>query len=132
MFVFRLVTISWFEYFILAVIFVSGVQLTLERPLLDPDSEEQSILLIIDIVTTIIFCLECVLKVVAFGFIRNGTKSYLKNIWNLIDFIIIIFSIISLTPLSSTFKTFKMLRVVRCIRVIGRNEGLKVAIKALI
>lgn len=72
------------------------------------------------------------MKIIAFGLIFNGKHSYLRNVWNVVDFMIIIFSIISLTPLSNSFKTFKMLRVVRGIRLISRNEGLKVAVKALI
>jgi hypothetical protein len=49
---------------------------------------------------------------------------------NKLDFIIIVVSIFSLTPtLSDNFKSFKAFRV---LRLIGRNEGLKVAMRALI
>lgn len=72
------------------------------------------------------------MKIIAFGLIFNGKTSYMRNNWNVVDFIIIIFSIISLTPLSNDFKTFKMLRVIRAIRLVSKNEGLKLAVKALI
>lgn len=72
------------------------------------------------------------MKIIAFGLVFNGKTSYLKNYWNILDFIIIIFSILSLTPLSDNFKTFKMLRVVRALRLVNKNEGLKLAVKALI
>eukprot|EP00347_Sterkiella_histriomuscorum_P011811 403371009 len=131
-FIFKLVTNTKFDIFIIIVIIVSGVQLAMERPLNDPNSQYQQSLVILDILTTIIFCLECVLKIVAFGLLRNGPQSYMRNSWNLVDFSIIIFSIISLTPLSSSFKTFKMLRVVRGIKLVSKNEGLKLAVKALV
>ena len=98
--------------------------MALERPLNDPKGELIAILKYIDIATTVIFCLECIMKIIAFGLIFNGKHSYLRNVWNIVDFLIIIFSIISLTPLSDSFKTFKMLRVIRCLRLLNKNEGL--------
>ena len=67
-----------------------------------------------------------------FGLINNGKKSYLKNPWNVLDFIIIIFSILSLTPLPDSLKIVKMFRVIRVFRLLGKNEGLQLAVKALI
>jgi len=55
----------------------------------------------IDLSTTMIFALESILKIIAFGLIFNGPNSYLRNAWNINDFVIVIFSIISLTPLPS-------------------------------
>lgn len=36
-----------------------------------------------------LFTLEMVLKVIAFGFIANGKLSYMRNNWNVMDFIVV-------------------------------------------
>ena len=77
------------------------------------------------------FCIEALLKIFTFGFLLNGRPSYLRNPWNMLDFIIIILSILSLTPLNDSLKIIKVLRVVKPLRLISRNKGLKAAVKAL-
>ena len=68
-----------------------------------------------------------------YGFLFNGEYSYLRSgIWNPLDLLILIFSYICLTPLSATFKFIKTFRILRALRLISRNEGLKVAVRALI
>ncbi|CDW82905.1 voltage-gated ion channel superfamily [Stylonychia lemnae] len=131
-FCFRVVTNEKFDYFIIFFILVSGVQLAIENPLNDPKSKYIDILYWLDFATTIVFCAEAAMKIIAFGFYFNKERSYLRNTWNKLDFAIIIFSVISLTPLSSDFKIFKMFRVVRGLRLVSKNEGLQLAVKALI
>ena len=87
---------------------------------------------IVDIVITSIFGLEFLLKIVTFGFVLNGRASYLRNPWNMLDFIILAMSVISLTPLPNAFSMFKIFRTIRPVRLISRNEGLKVAVLSLI
>ena len=48
------------------------------------------------------------------------------------DCIIIILSVLALTPLSDNLKTIKIFRILRILRLIGRNEQLKVAVRALL
>ncbi len=36
-----------------------------------------------------IFLFECVVKVIAFGFIFAGRTSYIRNSWNVLDFLVI-------------------------------------------
>lgn len=50
----------------------------------------------------------------------------------MVDFIIVIFSMISLTPLSNKLEIIKIFRVIRVFRLIGKEEGLQLAIKALL
>ena len=65
----------------------------MENPLNNPEGEFQRGLELLDLSLTIIFVLEFLLKIMAFGFAFNGEKSYLRNYWNLTDFIIVIFSV---------------------------------------
>ena len=78
-----------------------------------------------------IFTLEAITKFIAYGFIFNGENSYFRNLWNILDFIILIFSYLCLTPLEDKFKVVKSLRILRSLRLISKNEGLRVAVRAL-
>ena len=79
---------------ILFFIFVSSVTLILSNPLNDPESTLTKVLNILDICITVVFFIEFLLKVIAYGFMMNGKDSYLRNIWNLLDFIIVISSVL--------------------------------------
>lgn len=85
---------------------------------------------------SVVFALEAFLKIVAMGFINNGEKSYLKNNWNKLDFIIVFFSSLSLLPTTaidlSAVKVFRLIRVLRPLRVLSRSENLRIAISALL
>ena len=113
------------------MIIVASITLAIENPLTDPDSQRSKILSIIDILTTVFFSIEVVIKVIANGLIFNGKKSYLLNKWNIIDFIVVTVSLFALTfpdSNASFLKTIRLIGLFRPIRVISRNEGLKVSI----
>ena len=99
--VFNLVNWKHFDAIIILVILVSGIQLALENPLNGPDSKLVNSLYYLDMVTTIIFCLEMLLKIISYGFLFNGSNSYLQNPSNLMDFVIVLFSV------SLTIKIFQ-------------------------
>ena len=52
----------------------------------------------LDLVMTVIFSLEVILKVIATGLVFNGKNSYLRDGWNLLDFMIVFSSLMSLSP----------------------------------
>jgi hypothetical protein len=126
-----MVTYSRFDYFVIVIIVISAIQLAMDSPLKDPESNLKKSLFWIDLGTTMVFIMEAIVKILAFGFLLNGKSSYLKNPWNTLDFTIIIFSVLALTPLSDNLKTFKIFRILRLLRLISRNEELKVAVRAL-
>ena len=124
-----------FDMFILLLIAISSILLALDNPLNSPSSFLISFLKISDIVLTSFFTLEAVLKIISVGFLFNGPNSYLKNGWNVIDFLVVLISIISMMITSAKlkiFKIFRLMRVLRPLRVISRNKGLKIGIQALI
>ena len=63
-------------------IVISTVTLAFEEPLEDPNSEKRIIIGLIDYVTTTIFTIEALLKIIALGFLFNGKRSYLRDSWN--------------------------------------------------
>jgi hypothetical protein len=75
-----------------------------------------------------IFLLECISKIIAFGFAFNGSASYIRNPWNLIDFVIILFSVVAISPIANRMQVFKMFRMLRVVRLISRAEGLRIGL----
>ena len=126
-----------FDNVILFLIVFSTFMLMLETPLNDPKSEQADNLYYIDIVVTALFTIELILKVIVFGFMFNGKDSYIRNAWNIMDFIIVAFSLVSLSMRDAgsnlgAIKTLRILRVLRPLRMISRNQGLKIAVNSLI
>ena len=113
---FSKVTNYWlFESFIIFLILVSTVTLAFEHPLEDPESDLMNILDKIDLVMTAIFCFEALMKIISLGFLFNGSKSYLLDSWNILDFTIVVFSVISQT-VDTNLGFIKVLRVARILR----------------
>lgn len=103
----------------------------MEGPLVDPDSTYKRVLDYIDIITTAMFTLESAFKIIASGFLFNGPWSYLRKMYNILDFVIVVLSLVSFSPASDSFSSIKMLRIFRAMRLISKNDGLKVALSAL-
>ncbi|CAH1402623.1 unnamed protein product [Nezara viridula] len=111
-----IVTWAPFEYIILLVIVVNCIGLGFGL-YLPEENETAQLLEKAEIYFLIIFILEMVLKVIAFGFALHP-GSYLRNPWNLIDFFVIVIGIVSLFPLGIELDVLRMLRVFRLLRLI--------------
>ena len=83
-----------FEFFIIGVIVISSIHIALYSPLNDPKGTKSKVLYYIDISLNSIFTFEILAKIIAFGFYFNGKDSYLKNEWNVVDFLIVLVSVI--------------------------------------
>ena len=59
-------------------------------PLNDFNSELSRQMQIISGVTTGIFVVEAIIKIIAAGFLFNYKGSYLRNMWNIVDFIVVV------------------------------------------
>jgi hypothetical protein len=142
-----LVAHPWFEQLILALILISSVNLALDEPrvaeckLLPSNNPENCIALALwlkwsDIVITALFVLEMTAKIVALGF-TNPKSAYLRNSWNVLDFVIVLISILSLAlaDLASklrALRSMRALRALRPLRVVSRYPGLKLVVNAVI
>lgn len=91
---------------------------------------------------TACFFVEFILKIIAMGFLWNGKKSYLKNNWNVLDFIILLSSILSYIELAldetssyitvlQIIKLMRLLKAIMPLKLISKNDGLKIALKTL-
>ena len=107
----------------------------METPLDDPESQKLEILGYIDLFMTIAFTFEMVVKIFAWGFAFAGKDSYIRDPWNILDFLIVtsaLFGVIAGDSVKiSFFKSLRILKVLRPLRVISTNKDLKVAIVAL-
>jgi len=130
-----IVYFRYFDSFILFMILVSTILLTLDNPLDDPKGPKHTLLLQLDILLTLIFTLECALKIIVYGFLINGKKSYLRSAWNVLDFFIVIIAIISLITTDielNVLKVLRLLRILRPLKMISKNPNLKIAVQSLI
>ena len=88
-------------------------------------------------IISICFVVECVMKIIVMGFFF-GEKTYLKDNWNILDFVIVLCSVLTwvlelLTSVDITFiRGFRALRALRPLQVIKRSEGIKTIINALL
>jgi len=85
-----------FEIVITLFILLSSMALAFENPLDNPEGNQAKIFKYFDIISTIVFTLEVLTKIIAKGLIINGKRSYLRDIFQIIDFIIVIVSIIAI------------------------------------
>ena len=92
----NIITNSIFEITILATVLLSAVCMVLEHPLSDRNSDLNQSLELINLGITIVFFVEMIIKIIVFGFLFNGSNSYLRNGWNILDSVIVIVSIIGI------------------------------------
>ncbi|KAJ1458273.1 Ion transport protein-domain-containing protein [Pelagophyceae sp. CCMP2097] len=128
-------TADWrFDAFIVSCILVSSAMLAATTPLMNPLSQQALIFEGFDLVFNIAFFVECVLKVCSTGFLFNGPKSYLRDPWNDLDFMIVTVSIVDLFEIKGVkaIKVLRVFRVFRPLRMLSRNPGLKLVLNCLV
>jgi len=117
------------ENFWLVVIIANAIKM-----IIDTYFTNSSVLNTLDIVFFCLFSLEVMIKVIAAGFVINK-GSYLRNYWNVLDFIIVTFVMIDLSVQSLNFsviKGFRVLRMLRPLRLISHNVNMKIVVTALL
>jgi hypothetical protein len=100
---------------------------------------------IFDFVFTFLFLFEAIIKIIALGFIFTSipVTPYIRNAWNILDFIVVSASLIDFIVLiqggddvdTENLKSLKALRALRALkplRMISRNEGMRLVVNALI
>ncbi|XP_056413583.1 voltage-dependent L-type calcium channel subunit alpha-1S isoform X2 [Hyla sarda] len=128
----RIVNSTTFTNFILLFILLSSISLAAEDPI-RTESFSNKILSYFDVVFTVIFTTEIVLKMTAYGaFLHKG--SFCRNYFNILDLLVVGVSLISSGIQSSAISVVKILRVLRVLRplrAINRAKGLKHVVQCL-
>ena len=110
MMLYWLIKQNWFEYIVLIVIMLSSIKLAFDTYVDSTDPTMANIYSIssdIDLALTIFFVLEAFLKIIAFGFISNE-GCYLRDNWNILDFIIVLSGIIDIASTSVNLPWLKV------------------------
>lgn len=119
-----LVDNNYFEWVILAIIFVSCGKLIFDTYDFPPTIASQ----LVDYSVSILFLVEFLLKIVHRGMFTTG--GYFEDAWNKLDFFIILSTLIDL-GVSANLSFVKVLRVLRPLRMISKNSKVKIIIQSL-
>ena len=92
-----LVSSSYFDAFILVAIILNSILIACVDYRVVDDNYQPSIVTSTrnnviekcEVIFTVVFATECLLKIIAYGFIK-GKHSYIRNGWNVLDFIIVV------------------------------------------
>ena len=125
---------DFFEGVILFIICVAALVLAIETYFLNnTDPTIEAVFYWIDIFFTIAFTTESVIKSISLGLILEP-DSYLRDAWNILDFIIVVFSLIdlSLTQINIPMvKILRLLRIFRPLRFVSHNVNMRIMVAAL-
>lgn len=97
-----------FEWFILVLIFASSVTLCFEDIHLDENPRLKSILYWTNLVFSLIFVIEMVLKWIALGF-----HKYFTSFWTLLDFLIVFVSRLILSV------EYVYIKIINCLYILS-------------
>lgn len=131
-----ILTHPYFESFIFHLIGLNSLTLALDEPQLK-DNYQLSTLSLLQNVISGVFIVEAVAKVIVLGFVV-GKNTYLRDSWNMLDFVLVFFSILNwvldgVSGISVSFlRGFRALRALRPLRMVSKNEGMKVVVNSLL
>ncbi|VVC29317.1 Voltage-dependent calcium channel, alpha-1 subunit,Voltage-dependent L-type calcium channel, IQ- [Cinara cedri] len=123
-----------FEYAVLLTIIANCVVLALEEHLPKGDKTVLAKTLeATELIFLAIFCVEATLKILALGFLLHS-GSYLRNIWNIMDFFVVVTGCITQIPSSGNMdlRTLRAIRVLRPLKLVSGIPSLQVVLKSII
>ena len=117
------------------LIFLSSLKLATDTYLVGYDKESDIIKIsdYTDSTFTWLFFAECIIKILALGFVMDG-GAYLRDSWSQLDFFIVVTSMIdlSLGDINLPFiKILRLLRALRPLRVVSHSKSLRLIVSAL-
>jgi hypothetical protein len=127
-----------FDQVILVCIVIASLTMALDAPLADPRRWLPITLYVLNIIFTVIFAIEMILKMVAYGCIFSMSSqppAYWQQPWNILDGTVVIISVIDLvmsgSSTLSSLKVLRMARALRPLRVVSRFENLRLVVQTL-
>lgn len=134
--IYKVVSSTRFEGVILALIIFSSLKLVVDTYIFDlPDTNPiVAASTKLDFFFTAAFATESLIKSLAFGLCFDD-GSYLREVWNQLDFAIVTVSIIDATSQNINLPVVKILRLFRTLRplrFISHNSGMKTIVMALV
>lgn len=138
----RLVENTVFEHIILLAIFFSGCCLAYEGPYNKgeagyPHSDQvHSLLVFSDLVFYTLFMIECVCKIVAYGFV-DTPNAYLSSVTNCFDFSVVVITTLDLVLFIAMddpppwLNLIRLMRSLRLVRLLEHIDGLNIMAQAI-
>ena len=105
----RIVKHKYFESVILVMILFSSIKLAVDTYISSDNVRLSNISSDIDYFINAVFIVEAMLKIVTFGFFWDD-KSYIRESWNILDFIIVISSILDMMSVGGADLSFIRVR----------------------
>lgn len=122
----------WFEKFILVVILINCVFLAMDNEVdfVKKNSDY------IDFIFLMIYTVEMLLKIIAMGFFMRA-HSYLRDSWNILDFIVVIMGWISVALTYSNIEgqdisSIRVIRILRPLRTINSIPGMSGLVQTIL
>ena len=123
----RIVKSRFFEVIVILVIMMNTIVLAFE----DPNSNINQNFEGIELFFILFYTVECFMKILAFGFIFSK-ESYLRDKWNVLDFVIIVTAWVSMYGGSNVqLNALRMFRILRPLRSISSIKGIRALFLAL-
>ncbi|OMJ94175.1 hypothetical protein SteCoe_2656 [Stentor coeruleus] len=123
----RIIRSKAFEFIVICVILMNTIVLALE----DPNGQVSSEFVIIEDFFIYFYTAECIIKIIALGFVFTK-GSYLRDKWNILDFIIIISAwMSSIGGADVKLSSLRTLRILRPLRSISSVKGIRALFLAL-
>ncbi|XP_045456510.1 muscle calcium channel subunit alpha-1-like [Melitaea cinxia] len=131
--------VEWkpFEYMILTTIFANCIALAVFTPYPAGDTNNTNLILEkVEWIFMAIFTGECVMKIIAYGFLFHP-GAYLRNTWNSLDFTIVTIGILSqiLQYISKDLfdvKALRAFRVLRPLRLVSGVPSLQIVLNSIL
>jgi hypothetical protein len=121
----------WFDRFIMLSIVLNSLSLALnDYEDMDGATRWNQVLAKIGDIFSIIFIVECALKTIALGFFVHK-KAYLRDYWNVLDFIIVVTGLIELFSAGLNLKSLRTMRVLRPLKSITTIPTMRRLVKTL-
>ncbi|CAI2378686.1 unnamed protein product [Moneuplotes crassus] len=79
----------------------------------------------------VLFTLECIIKIIAMGFV-GGKSTYMRDPWNWLDFLVVITSLLNLLPSFSNYSGIRTFRLFRPLRSLTSLGSMKLLIGTLL
>jgi len=122
----------WFNDLILLIIVLNTISLAIYWP--DISEETENLLETFNLVFTVIFNVEMVIKLIGLG-----PKAYISDNWNVFDGLVVIVSdfellakIVNPGSDSGAISAFRIFRLLRIFRVLGQIESLKIILGSVV
>ena len=132
----RIATSKFFEYLILVAILFNCVLMAINSPM--PSEDVSSINVLVEKMELYLlglFTVEMVLNIVHLGLVLHP-GSYLRNPWNMLDFVVVVTGILSLPELNlipggGAMKALKAMRVLRPLKLVSGVPSLQVVMGSI-